>query len=78
MIQSIDPEKCTGCGVCVEVCPLDTLRINEASGRAIIAYPDDCMTCFACEIGCPNQAIDVSPFKEELPPTINHATGDGR
>ena len=28
MIQKIDPEKCTGCGICVRVCPLDTLRLN--------------------------------------------------
>lgn len=28
MIRSIDKEKCVGCGICVERCPLDTLRLG--------------------------------------------------
>lgn len=28
MITKIDNTKCTGCGVCVEICPLDTLRLD--------------------------------------------------
>ena len=28
MISHIDVKKCTGCGICVEVCPLDTLRLD--------------------------------------------------
>lgn len=76
MIESIDHEKCTGCGVCVEVCALDTLRIDEISGKAVVAYPDDCMTCFECEISCPSHAINVHPFKEELPKTIDYTRGN--
>jgi NAD-dependent dihydropyrimidine dehydrogenase PreA subunit len=72
MIQSIDHEKCTGCGICMEVCPLDTIRVDETSHKAVIAYPDDCMTCFECEIECPAGAIEVHPFKQELPPTIDY------
>ena len=69
MIASINSEACTGCGTCVEHCPLDTLRLNQA-GKAYIAYPDDCMTCFFCELRCPSEAIDVHPFKERLPYTL--------
>lgn len=36
MIQSIDQEKCIGCGTCVEICPLDTIRLND-EGKAFIA-----------------------------------------
>lgn len=66
MIKYIDPEKCTGCGVCADRCPLDTIRMNRA-GKAYIAYPDDCMTCYKCELACPSEAIYVHPFKEILP-----------
>lgn len=66
MIAKIDHEKCVGCGKCANVCPLDTIRLNK-NGKACIAYPDDCMTCFACEMACPQQAIYVHPFKEILP-----------
>lgn len=66
MIQSIDQEKCIACGTCVEICPLDTIRLND-EGKAFIAYGDDCMTCFKCERLCPAGAIFVHPFKEALP-----------
>ena len=69
MIQHIDDSKCVGCGVCVQKCPLDTIRLNE-QGKAFIAYPDDCMTCFVCERLCPAKAIFVHPFKEKLPPVF--------
>ena len=29
MITEIDEMKCTGCGICVDVCPLDTLSMDE-------------------------------------------------
>ena len=34
------------------------------------AYNDDCMTCFTCELRCPAEAINVHPFKEPLPCTL--------
>lgn len=67
MIYKIDQEKCVGCGKCVAKCPLDTLRMNQ-EGKAYIAYPDDCMTCFICERICNLGAVVVNPEKEVLPP----------
>ena len=29
MISKIDENKCTGCGLCVELCPLDTLAMDD-------------------------------------------------
>ena len=40
----VDDEKCIadkGCTVCVDVCPLDVLRISEESGKAYMKY-DEC------------------------------------
>ena len=72
MISHIDMEKCTGCGICVDRCPLDALRLKESpeGSKAFIAYPEDCMTCFECEVKCPTKAIRVHPFKEVLPMTL--------
>ena len=75
MIAKIDDTKCTGCGICVESCALDTLRLDPDTGKAYIAYPDDCMTCFTCELRCPENAIDVHPFKEPLPLAIEYPVG---
>lgn len=75
MIERIDPELCIGCGSCADRCPLDTIRMND-EGKATIAYPDDCMTCYICERLCPAGAIFVHPFRETLPPVfpdLNHS-----
>jgi ferredoxin len=45
----------------------------HCGARAYIAYPDDCMTCFECELECPSRAVNVHPFKEEFPPTIDYS-----
>ena len=58
-VKRIDRTKCTLCGNCALVCPLD---VFQKMGRFVyIAYPEDCMTCFLCEIECPAGAIYVSP-----------------
>lgn len=69
MIQSIDRDACVGCGRCVERCPLDTLRL-DADGKAYIAYPEDCMTCYLCERVCPAGAVDVDPDRGWFPPVF--------
>lgn len=71
MITGIDKEKCIGCGKCAKVCPLDTIRIGE-DNKAKIAYPEDCMTCYTCELACPQKAIYVHPYKEILPRTLSN------
>lgn len=72
MIVKIDETKCNGCGICVDICPLDVFRMDEKGEKGIIKYSDDCMTCFECELNCPMGAIYVHPFKEEFPPVITY------
>lgn len=62
-IESIDTELCTGCGLCVDACPMDVIRIEKTNKKAIIKYLEDCMCCSWCEIDCPQNAIYVSPEK---------------
>ncbi|MDP2645477.1 MAG: ferredoxin family protein [Desulfobacterales bacterium] len=59
-IKHISKERCTGCGICLDSCPTDVIRLDQDQ-RAIIAYPDDCQTCFLCEEDCPENAIEVAP-----------------
>ena len=58
-IKSIMQEMCTGCGICVETCPDDVIRLNEEK-KAYIAYPGDCAACLLCEFVCPVKCIEVS------------------
>lgn len=66
-IERIDPELCTGCGICIDSCGVDVIRIDEKSGKAVIKYMEECMLCYYCEIDCPTNAIYVSPEKKILP-----------
>lgn len=50
-------EKCTGCGMCVDVCPHGVFTIDGK--KAQILDRDSCMECGACEKNCPFIAIEV-------------------
>jgi NAD-dependent dihydropyrimidine dehydrogenase PreA subunit len=53
----IDYKKCTSCGTCVSVCPV---QVFEKKGKkVVVAKPDECIGCRACEAQCPAQAIVV-------------------
>ena len=53
----INREKCVACGLCVSICPMDVLALEEET--VTVNYPDECWHCRACAIDCPNQAIDM-------------------
>ncbi|MDP2931293.1 MAG: FAD-dependent oxidoreductase [Chloroflexota bacterium] len=43
-------------------------RCMACGSKAFIKYLRDCMTCFLCEIDCPEEAIYVSPERERRKP----------
>lgn len=59
-IEKIDVELCTGCGICVDSCWPDVIRMDEEAGKAVIRYPADCADCSMCEADCPEHAIYVT------------------
>ena len=63
-IEKIDPDLCIGCGICVNSCSVDVIRMDEESQKAVIRYPQDCMLCEFCVLDCPEEAITVTPDKE--------------
>jgi NAD-dependent dihydropyrimidine dehydrogenase PreA subunit len=48
---------CTGCGMCIKVCPHEVFGLKD--GKAFIIEKDRCMECGACSLNCPYQAIKV-------------------
>jgi NAD-dependent dihydropyrimidine dehydrogenase PreA subunit len=69
----LDPEKCTGCGTCLEVCPRQALNLNGRKVR--IANRDACMECGACALNCPFEAISVEAGVGCAAAVINAALG---
>lgn len=67
-IRKIDYDECIGCGECVDSCPMDVIRMEEATGKPVIKYLRDCQSCFACELDCPTEAIYVTPERERRIP----------
>ena len=52
-----DPDACTGCNNCVEVCQVDVFIPNpEENMPPVILHPDECWYCGCCATDCPNQA----------------------
>lgn len=56
MAATVDTEKCTGCGECVEVCPLDAIEVQE---ELAVVNEDECSDCGSCVDVCPSEAITV-------------------
>ncbi len=53
-----DPDLCTGCGSCVEQCPVSALSM----GKEDIPVVDSevCITCFCCQEICPEKAMALA------------------
>jgi NAD-dependent dihydropyrimidine dehydrogenase PreA subunit len=56
---SLDAERCTGCGTCIDVCPHAVF--DRVPRRVEIAALDRCIECGACSRNCPESAIAVEP-----------------
>ncbi len=57
---ALDVEKCTGCRMCLDVCPHSVFELN-AEKRAQIRDLDACMECGACAKNCAWGAITLDP-----------------
>lgn len=62
-IERIDDDLCNGCGICVNICSVDVLRMDKKRKKAVIKYPEECTCCAFWELECPQEAIYVSPAK---------------
>ncbi len=67
----VDPDKCTGCGLCVRDCPANGLELIKKSRDEfkLVHHPARCAYCGQCEDSCRRGAIShtnqlVSPVND--------------
>ena len=59
----IDKELCIGCGLCVIVCPLDTISMQD--GKAVVTGSES-LSCGHCAAACPEGAIRVNAIDKSI------------
>ncbi len=59
--HSIDQEKCIGCGVCAEKCPVDAIDPG-----AFKVNTDACVLCFGCINNCKSKAVNMEYSGEKM------------
>ncbi len=50
----LDPNLCIGCGLCVKMCPPQSLKL--VNGKPVFDLPN-CIRCYCCQEHCPKGAI---------------------
>ncbi|HAM36117.1 MAG TPA: hypothetical protein DEB40_14350 [Elusimicrobia bacterium] len=57
----VDLEKCTGCGVCEEVCPAKAIVVGDTARVDLVL----CTGCGTCIPECPNAALTLKRVAAE-------------
>jgi NAD-dependent dihydropyrimidine dehydrogenase PreA subunit len=54
----VNSEKCTGCGECVEICPVEVYEIQNK--KSVAVNEEECVGCESCIEVCEQEAITVT------------------
>ncbi len=52
----VDSNICTGCGICVDTCPVQAIEMVDGIAKV---NPEVCTGCGICVDACPVQAITL-------------------
>ncbi len=58
LIATVDPLVCSGCGICVEICPYGARQLNSVTNISDVNKAL-CQGCGACIAACPNKACEL-------------------
>ena len=73
------PGTCKACGLCVERCPVEALRLEDSpeaankKGKAAVLDPELCLGCGVCVYKCPTKSLILERREE-----ITHPPKDAR
>ncbi len=55
----IDPDRCSGCALCVDGCPVPSIAFDEEKGIPYVIDVEGCLICRTCENLCSTGALKV-------------------
>jgi heterodisulfide reductase subunit A len=60
----VDEAVCSGCRICVDLCPYQAIEFNQ---EKLLAHVNDvlCKACGVCVAACPSGALDAKGFTDE-------------
>ena len=58
-VVTLDREKCTGCGNCRDVCPVEVYAGLDEDHKTTLRDRDACFACGACVKQCPESALSL-------------------
>jgi len=64
-LRETDQEKCTGCGECVEICPVQVIKME---GDFPVVDKEWCIGCGVCAVPCPVSAVKLVRRSDAIPP----------
>ncbi|MHA1798145.1 MAG: 4Fe-4S binding protein [Candidatus Helarchaeota archaeon] len=62
---TLDVEKCSGCGNCVDICPMLIPILDKEMKKIRLRKPETCINCKACINQCPTNALSLTPETEK-------------
>jgi ferredoxin len=54
----VDVQKCVGCGICQDVCPVGAVEVDECAR----IQTNSCIGCGRCVQECPQDALTLHPW----------------
>ncbi len=58
-LVSVNSDCCTGCGECVNICPVGVYQMGE-NGKTDPYQAGECVGCMSCVEVCPDKCIEVT------------------
>ena len=76
---TLDKSKCTGCGICKEICPREAIEVTmtpkaegeKAKPPTATVNEEKCNYCGICEAICPFGALTININGEHVIPVVN-------
>ncbi|WP_456327454.1 FAD-dependent oxidoreductase [Archaeoglobus sp.] len=66
LVSEVDKEKCSGCGICVPLCPYGAITMVNYNGKPRAEINSAlCKGCGVCAAACPSKAIKLHGFTFE-------------